>query len=66
MANANGEGSVYKRMRNGRHVGYVGAVTYIDIAGDPKRLRVYGATRAEVRKKLREASDRIEHGTPPR
>ena len=66
MAHANGEGTIYKRMRDGRHVGYVGALTYFDIDGEPKRLQVYGATRAEVRSKLREASDRIDGGAPPR
>jgi integrase len=66
MAHANGEGSIYKRMRNGRHVGYVGALCYTDATGKPGRVRLYGATRAEVRAKLRQAQDRIEGGAPPR
>jgi hypothetical protein len=37
MANANGEGSIYKRMRDGRHVGYIGAVSYRDESGKLKR-----------------------------
>ena len=65
MAHANGEGSVYKRMRNGRHVGYVGALSYTQ-DGKPARIRLYGATRAEVRAKLKEARDRIDGGAPPR
>jgi integrase len=60
MANANGEGSIYKRMRNGRHVGYIGAISYTDEAGKPKRHMVYGRTRAVVREKLNKARDRLD------
>jgi len=38
--NANGEGSIYKRMRDGRPVGYVAALSYTDQSGDTKRVRV--------------------------
>jgi integrase len=58
--NANSEGSVYKRWRNGRHVGYVAAISL----GDGKRVRVYGRTRAEARDKLNAARERIEQGAP--
>lgn len=64
--NANGEGSIYKRMRDGKHVGYVGAVTYEDDDGRTKRLRVYGETRAAARDKLKQARERIENGAPAR
>lgn len=58
--NANSEGSVYKRWRDGRHVGYVGAISL----GDGKRVRVYGRTRAEARDKLTKARARVEAGGP--
>ncbi|MBS4729699.1 site-specific integrase [Mycobacterium sp. SM1] len=64
--NANGEGSIYKRMRNGRPVGYVGALPYKDDNGETKRVRVYAPTRAEVRDKLRKVRERIESGAPAR
>jgi integrase len=59
---ANGEGSIYKRESDGR---YVGALTYPDpTTGKSRRQVFYGKTRAEVRTKLREASDRLEEGQP--
>jgi len=64
--NANGEGSIYKRMRDGRPVGYVAALSYTDQSGDTKRVRVYGRTRAEARDKRRKARERIESGAPAR
>lgn len=64
MANANGEGSIYKRMRDGRHVGYVGALSYETENGATQRVRVYGRTRGEVRDKLDKARDRIAAGAP--
>jgi integrase len=66
MAHSNGEGSIYPRMRDGRQAGYVGALSYTDPDGKAKRIRVYGRTRAEVRTKLRAASDRVDAGAPPR
>lgn len=62
MANANGEGSIYKRMRDGRHVGYIGAISYIDDTGQPKRHMVYGKTRTDVRDKMKRARERLENG----
>jgi integrase len=63
MANANGEGSIYKRMRDGRHVGYIGAVSYTDDTGQPKRHMVYGKTRTDVRDKMKEVRARLASGT---
>ena len=60
MANANGEGSIYKRMRNGKHTGYVGALSYADEAGKAKRHTVYGKTRREVADKMRSARTRLD------
>lgn len=64
--NANGEGSIYKRMRDGRAVGYVAAFAYADEDGRPQRVRVYGPTRADAREKLKKARERIESGAPAR
>lgn len=59
---ANGEGSIYKRESDGR---YVGALTFQDpVTAKSGRKVFYGKTRAEVRAKLREASDRLEDGQP--
>lgn len=62
MANANGEGSIYKRMRNGRQAGYIGAVSYTDDAGAPHRHMVYGKTRADVRAKMDTVRQRLANG----
>lgn len=64
--NANGEGSIYKRIRNGRPVGYVGALSYIAEDGTRKRQRVYGITRAETREKLNAVRERVSSGVPAR
>ncbi|OCH82286.1 site-specific integrase [Gordonia sp. UCD-TK1] len=64
--NANGEGSIYKRTRNGKAIGYAGALTYLDESGTSKRHTVYGRTRAEVREKLKAARDRLDAGAPVR
>jgi integrase len=64
MANANGEGSLYKRMREGRHTGYIGAVSYTDDAGKLKRHMVYGRTRADVQAKMKKVRGRIENRAP--
>jgi integrase len=64
--NANGEGSIYKRTREGRPAGYVAALTFTDGDGDTQRLRVYGITRADARDKLKKARERIENGAPAR
>lgn len=62
--NANGEGSVYKRTRDGKVIGYAGALSYPDETGRTKRHTVYGRTRAEVRDKLKAARDRLDAGAP--
>lgn len=62
MANANGEGSIYKRMREGRHVGYIGAISYTDHTGQRKRCVVYGKTRSDVRDKMKQVRQRLDNG----
>lgn len=68
MANANGEGSIYPRMRKNpktgemRQTGYVAAFCYTDEMGVSRRKPVYGKTRIEVRNKMREARDRLANG----
>ena len=64
--NANGEGSIYKRMRDGKVIRYEGAVTYIGDDGKTKRHTVYGRTRQDVRDKLRKARERLDAGAPVR
>ncbi|SKG74470.1 phage integrase family protein [Mycobacteroides abscessus subsp. bolletii] len=61
MANANGEGSIYKRMRDGKQAGYVGALSYSDESGKTKRHTVYGKTRREVSDKMKAARTRLEN-----
>ena len=60
--NSNGEGSIYRRMRDGKLVRYEGAISYTDEDGKTKRHTVYGRTRAEVRSKLKTARERLEAG----
>lgn len=62
MANANGEGSIYKRMREGRHVGYIGVISYTDDTGQPMRHVMYGKTCADARGKMKEARERLDNG----
>ncbi|WP_099024713.1 tyrosine-type recombinase/integrase [Mycolicibacterium palauense] len=62
--NANGEGSIWKRIKDGKVVRYEGAITYSDDGGRTKRHTVYGRTRADVRDKLKTARDRLEAGAP--
>ncbi|OLP00201.1 site-specific integrase [Mycolicibacterium porcinum] len=64
MPNANGEGSIYKRMRDGKLVRYEGAISYTGDDGKTKRHTVYGRTRADVRDKLNQARERLESGGP--
>lgn len=64
MANANGEGSIYKRMREGKLIRYEGAISYLNDDGKTKRHTVYGRTRADVRDKLAKARKRLESGGP--
>lgn len=62
--NANGEGSIYKRVRDGKPVRYEGAISYLDETGQTKRHTVYGRTRQDVRDKLKQARERLEAGGP--
>jgi integrase len=62
--NANGEGSIYKRMRDGKFIRYEGAITYLGDDGKTKRHTVYGRTRQDVRDKLQRARDRLGAGAP--
>src|SRR5690349_17353147 len=62
MANANGEGSIYKRMRDGKQTGYIGALSYTDDAGNAKRHTVYGRTRREVSDKMKAVRARLQDG----
>ena len=64
--NSNGEGSIYRRMRDGKLVRYEGAITYLGEDGKTKRHTVYGRTRADVRDKLKTARERLEAGAPVR
>ena len=64
--NSNGEGSIYRRMRDGKLVRYEGAISYTDEDGKTKRHTVYGRTRADVRSKLKTARERLEAGAPVR
>jgi len=48
----------YRRMRDGRHVGYIGAIT-MPTTRSTRRHTVYGKTRADVRQKMRNARDRL-------
>ena len=44
--NANGEGSIFKRMVDGKQRGYRGALSYQDENGATRRFECYGRTRA--------------------
>ncbi|WNV92031.1 tyrosine-type recombinase/integrase [Umezawaea sp. Da 62-37] len=58
---ANGEGSIYQRKDNGR---WDGAVYVQTASGGRKRMRVYGATRAEVHSKLTALMAKDQQGIP--
>ena len=58
--NANGDGTIYQR-KDGR---WEGAIYVYASSGTKKRVRLYGATRAEVSKKLTEAKAKHEQGIP--
>ncbi|OBG91255.1 integrase [Mycobacterium sp. E136] len=64
--NANGEGSIHKRMRDGKVLCYQGAISYAADDGSTKRHTVYGRTRQDVRDKLRQARERLDAGAPVR
>ena len=58
----NGEGSIYRRS-DGL---WVGALSYLDKAGQRKRHVTYGKTQREVRDKLKAARERLDGGAPVR
>jgi integrase len=64
--NANGEGSIWRWVRNGKPDGYKGAISYQDDDGRTKRHYVYGRTRQQVREKLDAARARLNAGAPVR
>jgi integrase len=64
--NANGEGSIYKWVKNGKPAGYKGAISYRGDDGRTKRYVAYGRTRKDVRDKLDKARDRLTAGAPVR
>ncbi|WP_131740283.1 tyrosine-type recombinase/integrase [Actinomadura roseirufa] len=57
---ANGEGTIYQR-KDGR---YEGAAFVPTTAGTYKRIRVYGKTREEVRRKLTKVLEQADQGIP--
>lgn len=57
---ANGEGTIYQR-KDGR---YEGAAFVPTTAGTEKRVRIYGRTREEVRKKLTKLLEQADQGIP--
>lgn len=61
---ANNEGSIYRRSSDGK---YVAALTVRDPeTGQLARTTFYASTRADALKKLREATNRVDEGAPPR
>jgi integrase len=62
--NSNGEGSIYKWIRDGKQSGYKGAISYTDDNGATKRYVAYGRTRADVKDKLAKARKRATAGAP--
>jgi len=62
--NANGEGSIYKWVKDGKPSGYKGALSYKDENDVTKRYVAYGRTRAEVKAKLDKARERLSAGSP--
>jgi integrase len=64
--NANGDGNIYKRMRDGKVIRYEGKISYTAADGTLKRHTVYARTRAECRDAMRRARERIEGGAPVR
>ncbi|MEW2424566.1 site-specific integrase [Streptomyces nigra] len=59
--NANGEGSIYQRKSDKRWVTSIWVQT---ASGKPKRVYVYGKTRAEVHEKLTELKAQVAKGIP--
>lgn len=64
--NANGDGNIYKRMRDGKVVRYEGKISYTDPDGTIRRHTVYARTRAECRDKMNAARERVDGGSPVR
>ena len=62
--NANGEGSIYKWLKDAKPAGYKGAISYKDEGGTTKRYVAYGRTRQQVRDKLDQARARLNIGAP--
>jgi integrase len=61
---ANNEGSVYRRASDGK---YVAALSVRDAeTGQLVRTTFYASTRADARRKLREATNRVAEGAPPK
>lgn len=61
---ANNEGSVYRRASDGK---YVAALSVRDPeTGQLVRTTFYASTRADARRKLREATNRVAEGAPPK
>jgi len=60
---SNGEGTLYQR-ENGT---WAGRLTYVDPdTGQRKRVAFYAPTQREVKKKMKDARDRIDEGKPPK
>lgn len=66
MKNANGDGSIYPVRKDGKLVGYRGAISYVDEAGVTQRFSVRGRTHAIVKDKLNGARTRLAQGAPVR
>lgn len=63
---SNGEGSIYKRMKDGKFIRYEGQIVYTDSDGNRKRHTVYGRTRRDVVDALDKVRDRLKEGAPVR
>ena len=59
--NANGEGSIYKWLKDAKPAGYKGAISYKDEGGTTKRYVAYGPTRQQVREQTRPGPCTAEH-----
>ncbi len=64
--NANGEGSIYKWLKDAKPAGYKGAISYKDEGGTTKRYVAYGRTRKDVKDKLDKARERLNAGAQVR
>ncbi len=62
MANANGEGSIYKRIATASRPDTSVPSATPTIREMPKRHMVYGKTRTEVRDKMKAVRDRLDSG----